>query len=142
MKSKFSLALIAVAALTPTSLFADGEQGDENPTGVSGIYNGNISTGGSYDPYTANALRAVDDIVVPGSVGAYPLKWTRFFNSHVAWQDNEMGGSWRFSYFDYRYGNTTNKSPCYPDGRRIMLNSPSPVYGVEEYWDGGLGSTV
>lgn len=107
------------------------ETGDNNPTGVAGIYNGQITTAGNYDPYTGNAMRTVDDIVVPGSLGTYPLKWTRYFNTHVTWQDNRMGGSWRFSYLDYRYPNATNELPCYPDGRRITLGE----WGVEEYND-------
>ena len=45
-----------------------------NPTGPSGEYNGSITTGGSYDPYTGNAKRFVDDLTVTGSIGAYPLK--------------------------------------------------------------------
>lgn len=67
--------LAAVAALTLLCvghIFAL-EQGDDNPTGVSGVFNGNVG-GGSYDPYTGNAKRTVDDLVVPGCVGSYPLK--------------------------------------------------------------------
>ena len=136
MKLKLTFLLFAAAIFTQAQLFGDFEQGGDNPTGVSGIYNGNVTTGGSYDPYTGNAMRSVDDIVVPGSVGAYPLKWTRYFNSHVTRNDSEMGGSWRFSYLDYRWENWNgHKNPCYPDGRRIMINPPPTIYGVEEYWD-------
>jgi RHS repeat-associated protein len=136
MKLKLTFLLFAAAIFTQAELFGDFEQGGDNPAGVSGIYNGNVTTGGSYDPYTGNAMRSVDDIVVPGSVGAYPLKWTRYFNSHVTRNDSEMGGSWRFSYLDYRWENWNgHKNPCYPDGRRIMINPPPTIYGVEEYWD-------
>ena len=45
------------------------ETGDDNPTGPAGIFNGNITTGCSYDPYTRNAMRSVTDIVVSGAVG-------------------------------------------------------------------------
>jgi RHS repeat-associated protein len=146
VKLKLTLVLFAAAIFTQVQLFGDGEQGDDNPAGVSGIYNGNITTGCSYDPYTGNAIRAVDDIVVPGSVGAYPLKWTRYFNSHVTRNDTQIGGSWRYSYLDYQYlggnGNTAQGNPCYPDGRRIMINRVPMIYGIEEYWDnsanGGL----
>ncbi|HEX9423715.1 MAG TPA: RHS repeat-associated core domain-containing protein [Pyrinomonadaceae bacterium] len=53
----------------------------EGPVGVTGIFNGNITTGCSYDPLGHSAHRAIDDIVVPGSIGKYPLKMTRYYNS-------------------------------------------------------------
>jgi RHS repeat-associated protein len=53
----------------------------EGPVGVTGIFNGNITTGGSYDPLSHSAHRVVDDIVVAGSIGKYPLKMTRYYNS-------------------------------------------------------------
>ena len=53
----------------------------EGPIGVTGIFNGNVTTGGSYDPLSHSAHRAIDDIVVPGSIGKYPLKMTRYYNS-------------------------------------------------------------
>jgi RHS repeat-associated protein len=53
----------------------------EGPVGVTGIFNGNVTTACSYDPLSHSAHRVVDDIVVPGSVGKYPLKMTRYYNS-------------------------------------------------------------
>src|SRR5438034_75526 len=47
--------------------------GSDNPRGVTGEYNGSITTGGSYDPYTGNAKRFIDDLTVTGSVGAKAL---------------------------------------------------------------------
>jgi hypothetical protein len=44
------------------------EVGNNNPTGVSGTFNGNVTTGCSYDPYTGNAHRTITDIVVAGGV--------------------------------------------------------------------------
>lgn len=73
----------AFIALVTLPLITQAEKGDDNPTGVAGIFNGNITTGCPYDAYTGNGHREVDDIVVPGSVGSYPLKWTRYWNSHV-----------------------------------------------------------
>src|ERR1700730_18280198 len=35
-----------------------GQVGDNNPGGPSGIFNGNVTTGCSYDPYTGNATRS------------------------------------------------------------------------------------
>ncbi len=104
----------------PVYVFA-GEQGDDNPTGVAGAFNGSITTAGSYDPYTGNVHRQIDDIVVPGSVGAYPLKWTRYWNSHVTWGENTIGAKWRFSYVDWGIDET-------PDGRQLFAGD----YGNEE----------
>jgi len=53
----------------------------EGPVGVTGIFNGNVATGCSYDPLGHSATRTIDDIVVPGAVGKYPLKMTRYYNS-------------------------------------------------------------
>src|ERR1041384_5840090 len=125
--TKFSilLSLFSAAILFSSQLLA--EQGDDNPTGVSGIYNGNVTTGDNYDPFTGNQMRGpIDDIVVPGSIGAYPLKWTRYFNSRER--------SWTFSYKDYRISPTTLGFPPtigFPEGRLINF-SRGCVSGVEE----------
>ena len=50
-------------------------------TGPGGSYNGKITTGGSYDPYTLNASRTVTDVVVNGSVTKIPLTFTRSLGS-------------------------------------------------------------
>ncbi|HSS96713.1 MAG TPA: hypothetical protein VLK33_06780 [Terriglobales bacterium] len=115
MKLKPFLYFFAAAFLTQPILLAQSEIGDENPTGVAGTFNGEITTGGMYDPYTANAKRVVDDIIVPGSVGSYPLKWTRYWNSHQTYSDNTIGGHWRYSYYDYKWQNSGTQ--CTPDGR-------------------------
>ena len=70
----------AIAFMFAMALFAQGTN-YEGPVGVTGIFNGNITTGCSYDPLTHSAHRAIDDIVVPGSIGKYPLKMTRYYNS-------------------------------------------------------------
>src|SRR5690348_6473755 len=70
---RLTLCVLLLAAVVSTQPCLCAEMGDDNPTGVAGIYNGQITTAGNYDPYTGNAVRTVDDIVVPGSVGAYPL---------------------------------------------------------------------
>ncbi len=109
--------LFAVVLLAALPLKGLAESGDDNPAGVAGIYNGNITTGGSYDPYTGNSMRgAIDDIpAVPGSVGTYALKWTRYFNSHVTFGDSKIGGRWKFSYLDYK--NFNSDSPFMPEWR-------------------------
>src|SRR6202162_4655453 len=135
MKLKLIFALFAVAVCTQSNVFG-GEQGDDNPTGVAGAFNGNITTAGNYDPYTGNGHRQIDEIVVPGSVGAYPLKWTRYWNSHITWQDNfPTGAAWKFSYIDYKYWTVGDQTGYnMPDGRVINIG-PNDIYGVEEFFD-------
>src|SRR5438270_6295095 len=131
MKTKLLPSVVVLILLLQIDLLA--EQGDDNPTGVAGTFNGNITTGCSYDPNTGNAMRVVDDIVVPGTVGAYPLKWTRFFNSHLTYSNSNIGGRWRFSYLDYGSPSGTSNA-TFPDGRVL-----SDDYGVEEHlgtWNG------
>jgi len=75
-----SLRLILFAlTLVTTALRA--QVGNDNPTGPSGQFNGNITTGCSYDPYTGNATRTITDIVVAGAVGDYGLSFSRTSNS-------------------------------------------------------------
>lgn len=75
--------------------------GNNNPTGPAGQFNGNVTTGCSYDPYTANASRAITDMVLAGSVGTYPLAFSRVSNSRYglgqAWEFGDAG-MWRHSY--------------------------------------------
>jgi hypothetical protein len=69
MKLRFLLTFSMVVSSTlllPSRLAAEGE---DNPTGVSGVFNGNVTTAGSYDPHTRNVKRVITDISVPGSVG-------------------------------------------------------------------------
>lgn len=60
-----------------------GQVGDNNPTGPAGMFNGNVTTGGSYDPYTGNVTRTVVDMVVAGAVGQYGLSYSRTWNSRA-----------------------------------------------------------
>jgi hypothetical protein len=71
--------ILSFVCLSTRSLRA--QVGNDNPTGVTGEYNGSITTGGSYDPYTGNSKRFIDDLTVTGSLGVYPLKWTRVLNT-------------------------------------------------------------
>jgi YD repeat-containing protein len=98
-RSVFLLPLAALAgtillASTLPRAFAQGMGGGtdtpgngntyEGPVGVTGIFNGNITTGCSYDPLTRSAKREVVDIPpIPGSIGKYPLKMTRYYNSRA-----------------------------------------------------------
>jgi hypothetical protein len=60
--------------------FGDGST-YEGPIGVTGYVGDTVTTGCSYSALGHSASRVVDDIVVPGSVGKYPLKMTRYYNS-------------------------------------------------------------
>jgi hypothetical protein len=73
------VSLFVVRTMFPNSL--RGQVGNDNPTGASGGFNGNVTTACSYDPYTGNAKRSVTDLVVTGGVGGYPLAFTRTANS-------------------------------------------------------------
>ena len=73
----------------------------EGPVGVTGIFNGNVATGCSYDPLGHSAHRVIDDIVVPGALGKYPLKMTRYYNSrqqYYAWGAIALSPGWAHEY--------------------------------------------
>ena len=106
--------------------------GENNPTGVTGDWNGSVTTAGSYDPFTGNAKRVVDDLVVTGSIGAYPLKWSRVWNSRGGggsfgnsnWWHSYVWGMWtkvaQYNYIDNEYEGPAGEV-TYPDGRRVTL---------------------
>lgn len=87
--------------LTLGSTNLHGQVGNDNPTGPSGVFNGNVTTGCSYDPYTGNAMRSVTDLVVAGGMGTYPLAFSRVANSrfqqYYSFQFGGAGG-WQHSY--------------------------------------------
>jgi RHS repeat-associated protein len=60
-----------------------GQVGNDNPTGPGGAFNGNVTTGCSYDPYTSNSTRTITDISVAGAVGEYGLSYSRTWNSRT-----------------------------------------------------------
>ncbi len=150
-----ALAGLFLMAATPRQLLA---QGETNPTGVSGIFNGNTATADSvstYDCWTGNFMRGpIDDVVVPGTVGAYPLKFSRTYNSQglAGWaQDtlvsgalgNSMGQYWRHSYSltvgDWGGGPPTDwhegEGFVFPDGRVISADPTSNFPPIEERFD-------
>lgn len=127
------LATLVFAAVTLRA-----QVGNDNPTGPAGAFNGNVTTGCSYDPYTGNAKRRVTDIVVDGSIGSYPLAFTRTSNSRSdlssRYQFGEAG-NWRHSYSwsmeDSPYGEVQPSQyfVYFPDGRlEIFSASPSDTY--------------
>ena len=74
--------------------------GNNNPSGPSGIFNGQVNTGCSYDPYTGNATRSITDIAVAGAVGEYPLALVRTANSRTPSATEWFGyaGGWNHNY--------------------------------------------
>ena len=110
----------------------------EGPVGVSGIFNGNISTGCSYDPLTHSSHREVTDIVVPGSIGKYPLKMTRYYNSRQQYYAGTaigLGPGWAHEYSWLLY--TAGEKVVSPHGNVYDFHCGPPV-GVSESWDDGL----
>jgi RHS repeat-associated protein len=134
-----------------------------NPTGVSGEFNGDITTGCNYDPMTGNARRTITDLTVAGAVGAYPLAFGRTALSRFDTTADPpiatyfgLAGSWRHSYqwsIDKLVGCGRNCKPGYivnyPDGRRIKFDSATEsgdVYyrrdGVRDRFEPVLGGIV
>jgi RHS repeat-associated protein len=130
---KINVCGVIVLGLFARSLFA--QAGNDNPTGAASAFNGEVTTGCSYNAYTGNAHRSVTDMVIAGSVGAYPLAFTRVANSRYNASlpvDFGGAGNWLHSYqwtIDSQY-RTKNQGPPksftvnYPDGRRAVF-SPS-----------------
>jgi RHS repeat-associated protein len=121
MKAKLLISSVVLILSIQADLIA---QSVDNPTGPTGVYNGNITTAGNYDPATGNQMRIVDDLVIPGSVGAYPLKWTRYWNTNY-YNTISTDALWTFAYNDY-------KPNAMPDGR-IIGADPSDGRGVPDY---------
>ena len=112
-------------ALGPHHLHA--QVGNDNPTGASGIFNGQAG-GCGYDPYTANATRSITDVAVAGAVGAYPLALVRTANSRSPSTTGVFGwaGGWNHNYNwileDSSSSTISNFHPTrytvdFPDGR-------------------------
>ncbi|PYJ00418.1 MAG: hypothetical protein DMF00_07880, partial [Verrucomicrobia bacterium] len=89
-------------------LFAD----DHNPIGVTGVFEGVTTTAGAYNVLNHNATRQIDDIVVPGAIGKYGLKMTRYYNSRNPHYQNVMGPGWTH---EYMWGNGSDNVD-YPNG--------------------------
>jgi hypothetical protein len=89
-----ALILAALIAFAPSLTLADA---DHNPVGVTGAFEGVVTTGGGYNVLSHNARREIDDIVVPGAVGKYGLKMTRYYNSRSN-NGYPMGPGWSHQY--------------------------------------------
>jgi RHS repeat-associated protein len=150
MNYNFLKPTFLAVALALCSSELQAQLGHNNPTGDTGQFNGNVTTAGSYDPYTANATRSITDIVVPGTIGTYPLAFTRTMNTrpepstrgyHFGW-----AGAWRHSYQweipGQYYETTDDEYPVppsylvrYPDGRAVTF-APDTSTGDPFYRSG------
>ena len=110
----------------------------EGPIGVTGIFNGNVTTACSYDPAGHSAHRAVEDIPpIPGSLGKYPLKLTRYYNSRQQYYGIGaigLGPGWSHEYAWLLWGDGTRVVS--PHGNVSDFFCGPPV-GVSEGWDDG-----
>ena len=104
----FAIALIFATPLCPRLLALD----DHNPVGVTGAFEGVITTGCAYNVLNHNATRQIDDIVVPGSIGKYPLKMTRYYNTRGTISYGTFGPGWSH---EYLWGSGDGKVE-YPNG--------------------------
>jgi RHS repeat-associated protein len=133
----FAIALIFAPALCPRLLALALD--DHNPIGMTGVFEGVITSGCAYNVLNHNATRQIDDIVVPGTIGKYGLKMTRYYNSrNTAYLLGLMGPGWSHEYMwgvltdhdwkvNYPNGNTWD-AECFGD-----LNPPAPL-GVSDGW--------
>src|SRR5262245_29104781 len=124
---KHSLLALTVLLFAVSVSPVRAQMGNNNPTGQSGIFNGQAG-GCGYDPYTGNATRSITDIAVVGSVGEYPLALVRTANSRTPSVTGVFGnhGGWNHNYNwtmdDSPVTQTQNSHPVkytvnFPDGR-------------------------
>ena len=100
VSSPFFIRLVSGLAILVSVCEVQAQVGSNNPTGVSGMFNGNVTTGCNYDPLTANAKRGpIVDLTVAGAVGTYGLSFTRTSNSRgiTGYQFGEAG-AWKHNY--------------------------------------------
>jgi RHS repeat-associated protein len=114
------------------SLFA--QAGNDNPGGVTNEYHGSSELAGQLDPCTGNARREIDDVVVTGSVGAYPLKFTRILTTRGGGGPFGEGGGWSHSYGWSLWVRPPDQNYC---GENIHADYCGPLGGIT--YPGGAG---
>jgi RHS repeat-associated protein len=132
---RFALSSALLLALTTPRVSAQYVD-DHNPIGVSGTFEGVIQTGCGYNVLNHSTSRTIDDIVVPGSIGKYPLKMTRYYVSRGF--ATTLGPEWRHEY-TWIYRPDKGKVE-YPNGNVWESHCNSPV-GVSDYLVGGAPPT-
>src|SRR5262249_17737366 len=123
--------VLLFSALAIRPLFADP---DHNPIGVTGAFEGVTTTGGAYNVLSQNATRQIDDIVVPGSIGKYPLKMTRYYNSRRTPSYGALGAGWTHEY-SWDFILSPGKIE-YPNGNVLDSQCEAPL-GVSDGWETG-----
>ena len=124
----FAIALMFATPLCPRLLALD----DHNPIGVTGAFEGVITTGCAYNVLNHNATRQIDDIVVPGAIGKYGLKMTRYYNSRSESAYGFMGGGWTHG---YQWSTATYDDKIeYPDGKVLDGACESPL-AISDGWE-------
>jgi len=125
-----------------------GQAGNDNPGGVTNEYHGSSEVAGQLDPYTGNGRREIDDIVVPGSVGAYPLKFTRILNTRGRGGANQFGegGGWNHNYTWDLWIRPPDDNYC-EEGTQYNYCGPVgavtyPGGGGVEFWTDGPEQTI
>jgi RHS repeat-associated protein len=136
---------------------ASAQIGDDNPYGAA-AFNGEVTTGCDYDPYTGSAKRTITDISLPSTT--YPLEFTRAMASRDTAVDYPVGVNapapiagatpptvWSHSYEwmirTYKCSSCGSVPPTsltvdYPDGGAVtFLRSTNPPN--DPYWRGGKG---
>jgi YD repeat-containing protein len=128
LRSLFRTLIVLACVALAGNAFA--QAGNDNPGGVTAEYSGSVNTAGHYDPYTGNAKREIDDIVVAGSIGAYPLKFTRALDTRGAGARNQFGegGGWSHS---YTWGLVIHQ-PNQNDGEDGWYSGPAGALGYPE----------
>ena len=125
----FTIALVLAMPLSPSLLAVD----DHNPIGVTGAFEGVVTTGCAYNVLNHNARRQIDDIVVPGAVGKYGLKMTRYYNSRGGGY-GPLGTGWTHGYGWGWYPPNAGSVVEYPNGDNQDATCEAPV-GVTDGWE-------
>ncbi len=110
--------VLTLGALFGPGVSAQQQQDDRNPVGVTGAFEGMITTGCAYNVLNHNARRAIDDIVVPGALGKYGLKLTRYYNSRDITYGGLLGPGWRHGYI-WSVSPSRQWKVEYPDGSTL-----------------------
>jgi len=127
-----AVALIIVAATT-----LRGQVGNDNPTGPAGAFNGSVTTGCAYDPFTGTAVRNITDMVVAGAVGNYGLSFSRTSNSRRVGSQFGAGGGWQHPFAwsiddvqDLPIGQSIPYTVNFPDGRVVEFGPAGAQNGI------------
>jgi len=145
MKTRFFTLLFGTILCSIFCGNLSAQTGNDNLTGPAGIFNGNITTAGEYDPYTANCVRRILDISVAGAAGTQPLALVRTYNSR---SPNGGGFSWGWRH-NYEWSvndaparslssnfNPTSYAVSFPDGRTETFAAPADGAGA---WHAATG---